>query len=466
MFLHEREFKLSRYKEHRGLLDYFSSSIEQSLQSKRELPVRFAITKSDQNIFYCEVGTIARLHESEFSINQSVFDFKERATENTDHFTSVLLIPTGIGAEIGGHSGDGGALARLMAAASDTLITHPNVVNAADINELPENGLYVEGSVITRLLMGTVGLERVRSNRVLLVVDKHEDEFMYESTINSISAARVAMGIECPLVVVMEDQITSRSMYSSSGRAVGRIDNFERLCNVLEEHRSEYDAVALSTIIWVPEVFHGDYFDTNKDIVNPWGGVEAMLTHALSLIFDVPSAHSPMMESRELLEMRVGIVDPRKAAEAVSVTYLHSIIKGLHKSPRIVPNPPMNSAGEMITASDISCLIIPDGCIGLPTLAAIEQGIPVIAVKENKNRMENNLEDLPFAPGKLFVVDNYLEAIGVMQAIKAGVVPATVRRPISETRIETYVDSNLKAKDKPASVGKFSAKGKVDSVES
>jgi hypothetical protein len=37
--------------------------------------------------------------------------------------------------------------------------------------------------------------------------------------------------------------------------------------------------------------------------------------------------------------------------------------------------------------------------VGLPALAAIEQGIPVIAVKENKNRMKNNLEELPFAPG-------------------------------------------------------------------
>ena len=41
---------------------------------------------------------------------------------------------------------------------ADTLITHPNVVNGADINEMSENTLYVEGSVITRLLMGTAGL--------------------------------------------------------------------------------------------------------------------------------------------------------------------------------------------------------------------------------------------------------------------------------------------------------------------
>ncbi|MHC4160037.1 MAG: hypothetical protein ACYSSO_13275 [Planctomycetota bacterium] len=46
-----------------------------------------------------------------------------------------------------------------------------------------------------------------------------------------------------------------------------------------------------------------------------------------------------------------------------------------------------------------------------------EQGIPVIAVRENKNRMRNKLEELRFglatgAEGKLFIVENYLEAVG------------------------------------------------------
>ena len=89
-----------------------------------------------------------------------------------------------------------------------------------------------------------------------------------------------------------------------------------------------------------------------------------------------------------------------------------------------------------MNVSDISCLVIPDGCVGLPTLAAIEQGIPVIAVRENKNRMKNNLSELPFLSGKLFIVENYLEAVGVMQALKAGVALDTVRRPIEYTKVK------------------------------
>ena len=50
----------------------------------------------------------------------------------------VLVIPTGLGARIGGNAGDGNPVAKLMAACCDTLITHPNVVNASDINEMTD----------------------------------------------------------------------------------------------------------------------------------------------------------------------------------------------------------------------------------------------------------------------------------------------------------------------------------------
>ncbi len=64
-------------------------------------------------------------------------------------------------------------------------------------------------------------------------------------------------------------------------------------------------------------------------MVNPWGGVEAIFTHALSLLYGMPTAHSPMIESEEIESIDPGIVDPRMAAEAVSLTFLQSILKGL-----------------------------------------------------------------------------------------------------------------------------------------
>ena len=172
-------------------------------------------------------------------------------------------------------------------------------------------------------------------------------------------------------------------------------------------------------------------------MINPWGGVEALLTHAVSMAFDVPSAHAPMLESLEILDIELGVVDPRMAAEVVSSTYLHSVLKGLHRSPRIVTDPSGFGHTSVLTAADVSCVVIPDGCVGLPTLAALEQGIPLIAVRENRNRMRNHLQALPFEPGKLFIVENYLEAAGVMAAFQAGIMISSVRRPLASTHVSS-----------------------------
>lgn len=433
--LHEKEMLIPAARGHKGLLEYVSEIVLEELPAG-EIPVRFVITRTDDKGYHCELGILANPGNFEFPPRNVIFDFNKRNFESLNEFNAVLLVPTGIGAEIGGHSGDAGPVARLLASACDNLITHPNVVNASDINELPENGLYVEGSVITRLLMGTIGLQKVRSNRITLIIDKHENKFFHEAAVNAVSAARAAFGLSCPEVVLMDDKIVMHSLYSSSGRAIGKIDYFERLCELLSRKRSKYDAVALSSVIRVPRNFHRDYY--LEDMVNPWGGVEAMLTHAISLFFDIPSAHSPMLESKEILDLDLGVVDPRKAAEIVSVTFLHSILKGLHKSPKIVDSPLKQHHPGVLSVVDISCLVIPNGCVGLPTLAALEQGIPVIAVKENKNRMQNKLEDLPFEPGKFFLVENYWEAVGIMNAIKAGVAPESVRRPLSNTNVSEF----------------------------
>jgi hypothetical protein len=59
----------------------------------------------------------------------------------------------------------------------------------------------------------------------------------------------------------------------------------------------------------------------------------------------------------------------------------------------------------------------------------LEQGIPVIAVRENSNIMKNDLGELAWGDGQYFEVDNYLEAAGVMVALRSGISPQLVRRP-------------------------------------
>lgn len=431
MILRESEVIIPKKEENQshnvGLLTYLSDKISKELKQD-EILNRFIVSITDDNGYFCEYGTLINKEEYPISQNKSIFNFNKRKYENTEQFNAVLLIPTGVGAEIGGHCGDGNAVARLIASACDNLITHPNVVNASDINEMTENTLYVEGSIITRLMMGQIGLQKTRANRILMLMDKHEDKLFNDEIINAVSSARISLGIDCD-VYEMDHIVKSVSSYSNSGRAVGTVEHLERLFEIISKFKNEYDAIGLSTFIEVPKEYHTNYFKDDVDMVNPWGGIESMLTHSIAEEFKIPCAHSPMMASKEIMELEVGIVDPRKAPETSSTTYLHCILKGLHKSPQIV------DYDKGLNAENISCLIIPYGCLGLPTLAAMEHGIPVIAVKENKNYMRNKLEDLPFRKGKLFIVENYLEAVGIMQIIKSGVAVESVRRPIPYTTV-------------------------------
>lgn len=441
MLLTEKELIIPLWPGNGSIISFLRQETLKRLRQD-EIPVRFAITETTDDFYLCENGILSNCASKKIN-SESVFGFSKRKTEDTTKFNAVLIIPTGIGAEIGGHAGDANPVARLLASACDTLITHPNVVNASDINELPENGLYVEGSVITQLLMGTAGLEKVRSNRVMIIMDKHKEKMISELYVNSVSAARATLGLECSLIVELDPPIKMKSRYSSSGCAVGRIESLERIVHVLDKYRNHYDAVALVSMIDVPFDSQKEYFDGKANMANPWGGVEAMLSHTITMLYGVQSAHAPMAETKEILKTFFGVVDPRMSAEVVSNCCFHSVLKGLHKSPRIIRDQALFCLPEVLSAADISCIVIPDGCVGLPTLAALEQGIPVIAVKENKNYMKNNLSRLPFPAGKLLIVDNYVEAAGAMTALKSGVSISSVRRPLEFTKIIPEVFDGL-----------------------
>jgi hypothetical protein len=450
MRLYERELDLDAPGGREGLIDHLARSVGDQLEPG-QYPVRFVVSSTEPVAggFHCEVGVLdAGAERREAGPIPSIFEFRKRPFEDTGKFRVVLLVPTGINATIGGHAGDAGPVARLLAGACDTLITHPNVVNGSDINEMSENTLYVEGSVICRMLMGTAGLRPVRSNRVLVAIDRHEEIAYSNAAINAVNAARACYGFDCPRVVMLDPGVRLVSTYTSTGRAAGRVDNLGAFLDAVGPYLAECDALAVSSVIDVPPDFHQDYFDGAGSMVNPWGGVEAIFTHALSSLCGIPSAHSPMIESEEVESADPGVVDPRMAAEAVSLTFLQSVLKGLQRSPRIETDPRALESHSILTARDVSCLVIPDGCLGLPTLAALDQGIPVIAVRDGENLMNNDLSALPWAPGQFHVVDNYLEAVGVLGAIRSGLALDSLRRPIRGVPVTT-VSTRKRASTRP-----------------
>jgi len=446
MRLYETSMHLSEGLDGADPLKQISDSVLASLPAGTT-PIRVAVTQSDAGSVHLELGVIE--HDAGIFPIAPIFDFERRSIENTREFNAVLLVPTGIGALVGGHAGDAGPVARLLASVCDKLITHPNVVNASDINEMTENTLYVEGSVVCRLLMGTIGLQPVRSNRILTVVEKHPtDEIFVNGAINAVNAARASTGLNCSQILLLDPAMQLITEYSSSGRAVGHVERLTNLFDRLSELRGEYDSIALTSIIKIPtRALHKQYFESRGKMINPWGGVEAIFTHAISSAFDVQSAHSPMIEDQLVSNMDVGVVDPRLAAEAISFTYMQCILKGLQRAPKIITDRRAMAHSSVISATDISCIVIPAGCIGIPTLAALAQGITVIAVRENTNIMRNDLTLLPWASDQLIVVDTYLEALGAMAALRAGIAVDTLRRPISNAYVSNTGRANAERKD-------------------
>ena len=439
MRVSEIEFQFPGPPGHGSLLDWLARRTGERLAEDEAL-VRLVVIESDRAMYKCEATVFQRDGQGDGNTHRFpsglAMAFRKRRSENTERFNVAMLIPTGIGAAIGGHAGDATPVAQLLASVCDTLVIHPNVVNASDINEMPANALYVEGSVLCRLIMGTIGLQPVRANRVLVLIQPHSDHIFTDLAVNAVNAARSSYGLICPRIIEMERPLLMSPRYTDSARAAGQIEGFEHLFELLDKHREEFEAVAISSVISTPFHYYGDYFWSDGNMVNPWGGVESMLTHTISSVYNLPSAHAPMLESQDILDIDTGIVDPRMAAEVISVSFLQCVLKGLQRSPKIITDEEAMREPGVFTARDVSCLVIPDGCLGLPTLAALEQGVPVVAVRENTNLMKNDLTALPWARGQLHIVENYWEAAGVLSALKAGIDPMAARRPLTDVAVE------------------------------
>ena len=317
----------------------------------------------------------------------------------------VLIVPTGIGAEIGGHAGDANPVCKLMASLCDTLVTHPNVVNASDINEMPDNVWYVEGSMLDRFMEHRICLKQPHQNKILVVVNSP----ISKDTINAVAAARVTIGIDAE---ILELNTPLRMIASfDDGCATGEVLGWQELAQ--QVRGLNYDALALHTPIEVSREVALAYYHSGG--VNPWGGVEAQASRLIATELDKPVAHAPIenMSSEDITIVLDEEIDPRMAPEVISSCYLHCVLKGLNRAPRI------DHRG--LSVHDIDVMVSPDNCHGRPHRACIKRRIPVIVVRENKTIC--NQDSHP----DFIYVENYWEAVGVIACMKAGITKESVR---------------------------------------
>ena len=65
--------------------------------------------------------------------------------------------------------------------------------------------------------------------------------------------------------------------------------------------------------------------------------------------------------------------------------------------------------------------------------------------------MKNDLSKLPWRTGQFHQVENYWEATGVLASMKAGIDPASVRRPLRATQIEMQMPGITSTAAEPGS---------------
>ncbi|MCP2259796.1 Protein of unknown function (DUF3326) [Streptoalloteichus tenebrarius] len=398
-----------------------------------EFPLRLALVAADDARLRFEMSVLKGVGGRGQRWG-SLWEFRPRRPQRTGRFVAVQVVPTGVRAEIGGFSGDATPATNLLAAVCDYVLTHPNCVTASDLYWARDNVLYLEGNLLSRFLTGMIHLLPRQTRRLGLLVDSPRGEDLLNNVLNAVNAARAVGGLELGPVWVCGKPLRASVFYSDSGRALGDVTNLGEILDLASQAARSVDALAITSEIAVDPGLRADYY-AGKEVPNPWGGVEALLTHAVTTVVGLPAAHAPMLTLWE--ELRVeGPVDPRDAAEVISMTFLVSVLRGLAAAPQpVAADAPVVPGDTRLTAEDVGAVVLPASAVGgVPAFAALAQGIPLVLVTENETISELRPEDL-VPPGdgvrpEIHVVGNYLEAAGVLVSLRERLSLESLRRPI------------------------------------
>ncbi|KAJ0430827.1 hypothetical protein HanRHA438_Chr17g0837391 [Helianthus annuus] len=355
-------------------------------------------------------------------------------------YTSVLIVPTGVGASIGGYAGDALPVARTLASVADCVISHPNVLNAAMLYWPMPNVLYVEGYALDRFAENLWALQPVHQNKVGLVLDAGIEEDLRIRHLQVVDAARASLGLPILEYIVTDTPLeVEKWVDPKNGQATGRIKHPDSLLRAVQSlcDRS-VNAVAVVARFPDDDVDDVDEYRQGKGI-DLLAGVEAIISHLVVKNFRMPCAHAPALLPPPLTQS----LCPKSAAEELGYTFLPCVLAGLANAPQYLTNKFNFQENGCIVANDVDSIILPaDACGGDAVLAfASKKTKPVIiCVQEN----ETVLNDTPDKLGiDVIKVSNYWEAIGVVAAHKAGVDPNALRRDkIKNISSNSLVSSN------------------------
>ena len=282
----------------------------------------------------------------------------------------AFIVPTGIGASIGGFAGDASRWARKISQECK-LIVNPNVVNAACFSGINENMLYVEGYSLDRFFRGETSLEPSFNNKIGVIFDKAIKPDVLNVHINTMNATEVVYGLNFVGYEITEEEVGVEFFIDKSGVSMGNVKNLLTLKKATQKLLDK-GAEAIAIVCRFPDEQGEDY--ANGIGVDPVGGVEAIISHYISKEFSAPCAHAPAFDD---ITIPTEIVDKRCSAEYITPTFLPCILIGLNQAPKLTKSG--------ININDLDFLVVPYNSIGgIPVLEATKRGIKIFAIKENR----------------------------------------------------------------------------------
>jgi hypothetical protein len=338
---------------------------------------------------------------------------------------TLLVIPTGIGCALGGYAGDALPAARLLAAASGCLITHPNVMNGAALYWSDPRIHYVEGSALDRFARGAIGLRPVRRQRVGLLLDAGIEEELRWRHLQVAEGCRASLGLEIGPVVTTEAPLDVTLSQGASGASWGQLGRPEALLRAGQQLKAA-GATAIAVVARFPDDSGSEALAAYRQGsgVDALAGAEAVISHLLSRELGLPCAHAPALSPLPLDRA----LDPRAAGEELGYTFLACVLVGLSRAPDLVPLVPGASAGELLQIAEVGAVVAPAGALGgAAVLACAERGIPVIAV-HNPCVLAVTAEALGL---EVLKAGSYAEAAGLVVALREGISPAALERPLA-----------------------------------
>lgn len=373
-------------------------------------------------------------------------------TSGRAEYTAVLLVPTGIGASIGGYAGDALPVARALASVVDVLVTHPNVLNGAMLYWPPPNALYVEGWALDEFGAGRLGLRPVRRNRIGLVLDAAIEPELRDRHLQAADAARATLGLDVGAWTLTDQPVGVGLATQKTGASWGTLGAPEALVRAGRRLVDEHGCTALALVCRLPDS-QPDSAETQAYRagagVDAVGGVEALISRFVARRLRLPCAHAPALAALPL-DLSVS---PRAAAEELGYTFLPCVLANLHRAPALSEQRRRPAADDWsgedgpgggdddgsVWARDVDVVIAPAGACGGAALLALcaREHVLLVAVEENESVMSATPQALQLGAGaggaaragsragsggaQVIMASTYLEAVGIVAAHRAGI---------------------------------------------